>query len=264
MSEDTGLERIVEQLTDEIPHLVEWVKNYVHYAGAQGVVVGLSGGIDSAVVSALGVQALGKDKVLGVILPCESDPQDEADAKLVANWLGIGYHVVDLADPYGHFANRIAALADAGILTRANIKARLRMTTLYAFANQHNYLNMGTGNQSELWIGYITKYGDGGVDFEPIGQFFKTEVYEIAKILGVPGRVIERAPTAGLWEGQTDEDEIGMTYEQLDECLKIRCGAMMPKHVSVDMERRYKKVMKMVDKSGHKRKMPPSYNREIR
>jgi NAD+ synthase len=237
----------------EINRIAEWTKKYVHEAGAKGVVIGLSGGVDSALAAAIAVRGLGMENVLGVIIPCGSDPNDEIDAKAVAKWLGIRYTIVDLADPYGHFTNRIAPLVDATALTRANIKARLRMTVLYAFANEHNYLNMGTGNKSELSIGYITKYGDGGVDFEPLGEYYKGEVYLMAERIDVPKQVLDREPSAGLWEGQTDEDEIGMPYDLLDELLNVP-ESLRAESGNPDIER----VNELIKKSEHKRHMPPS------
>lgn len=237
----------------EINLISSWVTKYVKEAGAEGVVVGLSGGVDSALAAAVAVKGLGMENVLGVIIPCESDPNDEIDATAVARWLGIGYTIVDLADPYGHFTKRIAALTNADTLTQANIKARLRMTVLYAFANQRNYLNLGTGNKSELMIGYITKYGDGGVDLEPLGEYYKGEVYLMAERIGVPEQVLNRKPSAGLWEGQTDEDEIGMPYDLLDELLNVPETLRMHSG-NPDIER----VNELIKKSEHKRRMPPS------
>jgi len=236
----------------EINRISKWIFDYVRYAGASGVVVGLSGGIDSALAAAIASKSLGFRNVLGLILPCESDPNDAADAIAVAQWLGIKYKIVDLAIPYDEMLKSLK-LDDASTLTKANIKARLRMTALYAFANERNYLNMGTGNKSELSIGYITKYGDGGVDFEPLGEYYKSEVYLMATRIGAPDVVLNRKPSAGLWEGQTDEDEIGMSYGLLDELLnvpeKLRENSGNP-----DIER----VQELIKKSQHKRIMPPS------
>jgi NAD+ synthase len=180
----------------EVGRIGGWISEFVGNVGAEGVVIGLSGGIDSSLVAGIAARGpLGSKNVLGVILPCESDPKDKEDALVIAKWLGIDHYVVDLTEA---FKTLVAALppapgmSDLNTLTKANIKARLRMTVLYAFANERNYLNMGTGNKSELMIGYITKYGDGGVDFEPLGEYFKDEVYEMAAALGVPQQVIGR------------------------------------------------------------------------
>ena len=245
-----------------INDISNWIAQYIDRAGAKGVVIGLSGGIDSSVVAALAVKRLGKENVLGIVLPCESNPKDKEDAIVVAEWLGIRYQIVDLTSVFDQLTCRSGlplrscpktpTANDAATLTKANIKARLRMTTLYAFANQLNYLNMGTGNRSELMIGYITKYGDGGVDFEPLGEYYKTEVYAMARILDVPQPIIDRKPSAGLWEGQTDEDEIGMSYELLDELLR-NWITVQKSHEEPDTI----KVNNLINKSKHKRNMPP-------
>ena len=137
----------------------------------------------------------------------------------------------------------------------ANLKARLRMVTLYYLANDRNYLVAGTGNRSEIMIGYFTKYGDGGVDLEPLGELYKWEVRRLARHVGVPREVVERPPTAGLWPGQTDEAEIGLTYEQLDEALAaIERGATDGIEPAV-----LARVERMIERSAHKRQMPPTY-----
>jgi NAD+ synthase len=244
-----------DNATNSISH---WIMQYVKQARAKGVVIGLSGGADSATVAGLSVRALGKENVLGVILPCESHPQDKNDALAVVDWLGIDHRIVDLAFPFEQFVLQAehadATLIEAATLTKANIKARLRMVALYVFANHLNYLNMGTGNKSELMIGYITKYGDGGVDFEPLGEYYKGEVYAMARVLGVPQQIIDRKPSAGLWEGQTDEDEIGMPYGLLDELLQVPESIRQVGGDNPDIAL----VNKLIAKSEHKRNMPPT------
>jgi len=202
-------------------HLAGWIADEVRDSGGRGVTFGLSGGIDSAVVAGLSARAF-PGHALGVIMPCHSDPQDEADARLTAEAFAIDTVRVDLGRPYDALLAEIAA-ASADVaedrMACANIKPRLRMTTLYAFANLLGYRVLGTGNRSELAIGYFTKYGDGGVDFLPIGSLTKTQVRALAEHLGVPRPVIDKPPSAGLWAGQTDEHEMGLTYEELDACL---------------------------------------------
>ncbi|MCR4424980.1 MAG: NAD(+) synthase [Firmicutes bacterium] len=201
-----------------------WLRGKVEQAGCRGMVFGLSGGLDSAVVGALCKRAM-PDGCLGLIMPCHSDPSDVRDAIAVANAFNLTVETVDLGKVYDeHLANLSAHLASAGLssddaqrrLAEANLKPRLRMTTLYYFANSLKYVVVGTGNRSELTVGYFTKYGDGGVDLLPIGGLVKTQVRQLAQHLGVPEVVIEKAPSAGLWAGQTDEGEMGVTYPELD------------------------------------------------
>lgn len=194
---------------------VEWIKERVTDAGAKGIVLGMSGGIDSAVVAALVKRAF-PDNSFCVTMPCYSNPIDEEHAKLVADAIGMEMKTVVLNDAFDTMKTLVGAKDTDPKLAIANIKSRLRMITLYYYAGLNNYLVAGTGNKSELTIGYFTKYGDGGSDMLPIACFVKKEVRELAEYLGIPEIVITKAPTAGLWENQSDESEMGMTYEQLD------------------------------------------------
>jgi NAD+ synthase len=234
-------------IADEI---VAWLREHVEQAGARGYVVGLSGGIDSACTAALCRRAMGS-AVLGVVMPCYSLPEDADMAQLVADALRLETITVDLAPAYDAL---LAALPSGpSDMARANIKPRLRMTTLYALAQTRGYLVAGTGNKSELAVGYFTKYGDGGVDVEPLGELHKGQVRLLAQDLGVPSAVIARPPTAGLWVGQTDEGEMGITYDDLDAALAAmasgQTGELDPALLS--------KVRAMVAVSAHKRAMPP-------
>lgn len=202
------------QLADRI---ATWLKERVVEAGRDGVVLGLSGGIDSATVGALSRRAVG-DKVLGLIMPCHSNPADERDALTAARSFDIKTQKVDLTPVYDALLSVFPTGSD---LARANLKPRLRMITLYYFANTLNYLVAGTGNKSEAMVGYFTKYGDGGVDVLPLGGLLKTQVRALAAELGMPREIIDRVPTAGLWEGQTDEGELGITYEELDRSIQL-------------------------------------------
>ena len=198
-----------------IDAISKWIKDQVEQAGAEGVAVGLSGGLDSAVVAALAKRSL-KDKVLGLILPCHSQKEDEEDANIVASHLQLETCTVDLSSTYDSL---IAILPSADKNITANIKPRLRMICLYYFASSKNYLVAGTGNKSEISVGYFTKYGDGGTDILPLGDLFKYQVIEIAKRLSLPEAIINKPPSAGLWPGQTDEGELKITYEQLDQAI---------------------------------------------
>lgn len=201
--------------------LVDWIAGQVRAAGAAGTVVGLSGGIDSAVVAVLCHQALG-DNALALCMPIGSLPQDIADAALVAQQFGLKYKLIPLEKAYSGFLRSVPddlGSVEARTLALANVKPRLRMLTLYYFANALNYLVVGTSNRSELTVGYFTKYGDGAADILPIAGLVKRHVRELAAHLGIPQPIIDKAPSAGLWAGQTDEDEMGITYEAIDAYL---------------------------------------------
>jgi len=231
--------------------IVTWLKDYAVQAGARGYVVGLSGGIDSACTAALCCRAVGAERVLAVLLPCHSQREDADMARLVADAFGLETAIVNLGPVFDALLTELpVSLPD---LAQANIKPRLRMTALYALAQTRGYLVAGTGNKSEIEIGYYTKYGDGGVDLEPLGDLYKWQVRDLARELGVPQPVIDRPPTAGLWAGQTDEGEMGLTYDDLDATLAaIDAGKMGDVDPAV-----LNKVQRMRAASAHKRAMPP-------
>ncbi|MGE5484878.1 MAG: NAD(+) synthase [Ignavibacteriales bacterium] len=231
--------------------LSDWISAKVREAGAAGAVVGVSGGIDSAVVLALCRRALG-DNVLGLILPCHSLAEDIDHAELVLRHFRARGKTIRLDRVYDDL---VAAGGEAAVpgdsraagLARANVKPRLRMTALYYHANMLNYLVAGTGNRSEIAVGYFTKYGDGGVDILPIGGLVKEQVRALAAHLGVPRVVIDKPPTAGLWPGQTDEGEMGITYRDIDDYLLTGKGDR-------DVIRR---IGEMHARSEHKRRPAP-------
>jgi NAD+ synthase len=238
-------------------NISNWIKEYVESANCRGVVLGLSGGIDSAATAALAVKALGKEKVVTLGLPIESLPQDLEDGKFVADHLGIKFLVCDLTATYKEYIKVLPSGMETNQLAMANIKPRLRMTMIY-FVGQSlgGYLAIGTGNRTEIAIGYFTKYGDGGVDFEPLGALYKCEVREVARISGIPERIVTRPPSAGLWEGQTDEGEIGLTYDVLDETLyRLDHNLDLEGLNQKDIE----KIKKMMKAAEHKNKTPPLY-----
>jgi NAD+ synthase len=226
-----------------------WLREKVLAAGAKGLVVGLSGGVDSACTAALAKRAMG-DEVLGVLMPCGSSPEDAEYAHLVAQALAIRTVTVELGPVYDAF---LRVLPPANSLAAANIKPRLRMVVLYYLAAANRYLVAGTGNKSESMVGYFTKYGDGGVDLEPLGELYKWQVFELARALGIPQSIIERTPSAGLWAGQTDEGEMGITYEVLDATLAMIETEQAEDADPVVLER----VKQMIASSEHKRSMPP-------
>jgi len=228
--------------------LAEWLREKAKDAGAQGFVLGLSGGVDSSVVAALARLAAG-DSVLGVIMPCNSSESDEEHARLISKRFGIVTEYVDLSRAYGVLKQ---SLPPGSRIAEANLKPRLRMLTLYYFANLNNYLVLGTGNKTELMLGYFTKYGDGGVDLLPIAGLYKHQVRELARDLLVPEPIISKPPSAGLWEGQTDEGEIGLSYDDMDRILMA-----LEKGGTKDVDgSKLAKVKAMMERSRHKKRMP--------
>jgi len=214
--------------------LADWIRQQVTAASARGLVVGLSGGLDSAVVARL-CQIAMPSNVVAAILPCHSDPRDERDAQLIVGQFGLPVVRVDLAPAYDLLVNDLktvflqlprdqAPVNDSADLKArlplANLKARLRMSTVYFIANSLNYLVAGTGNRSELTIGYFTKNGDGAADLLPLGRLLKSEVRDLAAELEIPQSIIDKPPSAGLWAGQTDEEEMGFAYSDLERYLK--------------------------------------------
>ena len=226
----------------------QWLRDEIKKAGASGIVLGLSGGIDSSVLAALGREALGRDGVLGIIMPCHSIDDDENDARLLARELDVDFLRVDLSGVFDLLCGSTGI--ELNSLTKSNIKARLRMVTLYSFAQSKNLLVCGTSNKSEYETGYFTKYGDSGVDLMPLANFLKREIREMAKILGVPEKIITKAPSAGLYEGQTDENDMGFTYEVLDEYLETG---------KINDNKAREKIDIMRRKSEHKRKPVPIF-----
>lgn len=231
---------------EDIDSIVYWITQEITKARKSTAVIGISGGIDSAVISTLCVKALGKENVVGVILPCQSNIQSSEDALLVFKKLELPFKFIKLDNAYNAYVDS-AGWDTRDKVSAGNIKARLRMIALYDIASAHNGLVVGTTNKTEALLGYATKYGDHGVDIEPIQDFYKTEIFEIARLLDVPEQIINKKPTADLWEGQTDEDELGLTYTRIDEILQ-----------NPD----YLKVSKMIRNSEHKRNVPPSYTRQ--
>ena len=229
--------------------IVNWIRVQVKQAKAGGIVLGISGGLDSSVVLSLAKEAVGKNRVLALILPCVSQRQDLKDAQLVAKKLGITTKTIDLSKIC---RDLLQVLPKANQLAAANLKPRLRMLVLYYFANKLNHLVCGTGNKSEIMTGYFTKHGDGATDILPIGDLTKTEVRILARELGIPNQVITKPPTAGLWAGQTDEGEMGITYPELDDIL----GRLEKKKKHILSSEKVNKVKAMIERSEHKRQGP--------
>ncbi len=232
-----------------------WLREKLHDANASGIVLGLSGGIDSALLAAIGEKFLGRDSVMCIIMPCHSDSNDESDAMLMIEKFNLRFMRVDLTSAFDSIISEFAARGEnISRISQSNLKARLRMSTLYTYAQTHNYLVCGTSNKSEFLTGYFTKYGDSGVDLMPLADFLKRDVREFAKVLGVPEKIISKAPSAGLYAGQTDENDMGFTYEILDEYLAT--GNISDQNAKAKIDR-----MRKV--SEHKRKPIPIFRNEI-
>lgn len=229
--------------------IIHWIKEYVKKNKAKGVVLGLSGGLDSSVVAVLCRKALGKDRVLALIIPCHSYKEDIDDALNLAKRFDIKVKLIDISSVYDKL---IKILPSADKKSLGNIKARLRMLVLYFFANKLNYLVCGTSNKSEIKTGYFTKYGDGAADILPIGDLFKYQVRKLAKNLSIPLSIIKKTPSAGLWLGQTDEEELGISYQELDDILE-RIEKNKRQLLSKEKVDRVKKMLKS---SEHKRQLP--------
>ena len=200
--------------------IIKFIKDKVSEANANGLVVGLSGGIDSTLTAYLATEAVGKQNVFGIIMPSTTTPtEDKIHGTDIAKILGIDYKEIAIDSILNEFLSVTSYKTENEQLAIGNLKARIRMSIIYYYANSKNYLVSGTGNKSEILIGYFTKHGDGACDIEPIGDLYKTDVFELAKSMNVPDEIINKPPRAGLWTNQTDEDEIGMSYENLDKIL---------------------------------------------
>jgi NAD+ synthase len=230
-----------------------WMQAYARAAGAEGFVFGLSGGVDSAVAGGLAVRAVGPERTLAALMPCQSQPIDAELGQLVADEFAIPTVTVDLTATFEALADTLPPTGSA--LAAANLKPRLRMSALYYLATSRNYLVLGSGNKTELAVGYFTKHGDGGVDLLPLGDLDKRQVWALATEIGVPQIVIDRPPTAGLWPGQTDEAELGITYLELDRVL-FAIGAEDTAGIDPAV---VAKVEGMVARSDHKRALPPIF-----
>ena len=232
---------------------VEQMIRYAYWnTGSKGIVIGLSVGIDSDVAAEFFCRAVGPANVLGLSLPTSvSNPADVEDAAELCRKLGMQHQVISI-DPILAGYRSMPGFAETPYLL-GNLMARTRMATLYYYANRDNRLVCGTSNRSEYMLGYCTKYGDNAADLQPILHMYKTEIYVVAKELGIPELIVKKVPSAGLWEGQSDEKEIGLSYAEIDTSLKALEGQEWQAKTPAE-----EKVLALVKKSGHKRIAVPN------
>jgi len=237
--------------------LTYFIREEVQKAGFQKVVVGISGGVDSALTAFLSVKALGKENVIGLSMPYKTSSRSSVeDARLVAEKLEIEFHEIDITPQIDAYYK---LFPDADNVRRGNKMARERMSILYDFAHWKKALVIGTSNKSELLIGYSTRWGDGAHDINPIGDLYKTQVWEMAEFVGVPERIVKKKPSADLWPGQTDEGEIGLSYRTLDQILVGYVDLRLRREELIRAgfdQKTVDRVLKMVRNSQYKRKMP--------
>ena len=208
------------KLNEYLKVIEKFVKDYLEDSHMDRYVLGLSGGVDSSLVAAICRKAVGKDRLTCIMMPINSNPDDLKDAKEVAKQLDLDYLVIDGSEIFHQAVKEFELVGEElDVATKANLKVRIRMIILYAYAQKHRGLVIGTDNADERYTGYFTKYGDGGVDVLPIVHLLKKEVVEACKIYGLSDALAERIPSAGLFEGQTDETEMGVSYKDLDDYL---------------------------------------------
>ncbi len=239
----------------------EFIADYLQRAKSKGAIVGLSGGVDSSTTLALAAEALRPERVMALILPSKITPaQDVEDAVKVARQFGVRYAVVDITPILNAYKATMPEYDDANLVARGNLTARIRMSILYYYANKYNMLVLGTGDKSELVLGYFTKHGDGGVDLLPIGDLYKTQVRALAKHMGLPEEIAKKPSSPRLWVGQTAEGELGFTYAQADLVLYAWELGMpeseIPKQTGIPSSV-VSRVLKRVKENAHKRGPPP-------
>lgn len=247
----------------EVKRVENFIKDRYTEIGFDTAVIGLSGGIDSALTAVLTGRALSDDGIELVFLPERTTPdRDKRDVEKLESKFNLNVRTIEIDDFVKVFRKEFSNLSD---LSEANIKARIRMTILYTIANEKNGVVVGTGNMSEWLLGYFTKHGDGAADIAPILHLFKTEVKQLAEHLDLPETIIEKPPSAGLWDGQTDEEELGGSYEELDSILycKRELGLSpgeTKERLDLDPDL-VDHAYSLVNKTEHKRKNPPGLSR---
>ena len=246
--------------------IIKFIQDKISQTNAKGLVVGLSGGIDSTLTAYLATQAVGRQNVFGIVMPSTTTPtEDKIHGTDIAKTLGIDYKEIAIDNILNEFLLVTQYKTENEQLAIGNLKARIRMSIIYYFANSKNYLVSGTGNKSEILIGYFTKHGDGACDIEPIGDLYKTDVFKLAKDMGIPDEIINKPPRAGLWNNQTDEDEIGMTYENLDKILyqyQDKESSQIAKNLDISIDD-VDMIINKVKRNAHKSKVPESPKKTI-
>ncbi len=246
--------------------IIKFIQDKISQTNAKGLVVGLSGGIDSTLTAYLATQAVGRQNVFGIVMPSTTTPtEDKIHGTDIAKTLGIDYKEIAIDNILNEFLLVTQYKTENEQLAIGNLKARIRMSIIYYFANSKNYLVSGTGNKSEILIGYFTKHGDGACDIEPIGDLYKTDVFKLAKDMGIPDEIINKPPRAGLWNNQTDEDEIGMTYENLDKILyqyQDKKSSQIVKNLDISIDD-IDMIINKVKRNAHKSKVPESPKKTI-
>ncbi|WP_022846869.1 MULTISPECIES: NAD+ synthase [unclassified Desulfurobacterium] len=255
-------EKLVEILKIEdkefiVNVLVNFIRQEIEKAGFKKAIIGVSGGVDSALSAFLTVKALGKENVILISMPYKTSAKASIeDARLVGQILGAEFHEIDITPQIDAYFQRFP---EASRLRRGNKMARERMSILYDFAYDNRALVVGTSNKSELLIGYSTRWGDSAHDLNPIGDLYKTQIWELAEYIGVPERIVKKKPSADLWPGQTDEGEIGFSYHLLDQILVAYVDLKIKKEEIIGFGYEpeiVEKVMKMIQHSQYKRKLP--------
>ena len=245
--------------------VVKEISNFLkEYAiKANGFVLGLSGGIDSTVTAYLCAKVINPNNVLALIMP---DPEvtpknDVEDAINVAKTLSFQYRIIDISKILNAFSLSIPDFSNKALVAVGNLRARIRMCLLYYYANLMNRIVVGTGDKSEILIGYFTKYGDGGVDILPLGDLYKTQVRMLGKYLGVPGEILKKPSSPRLWKDQLAEEELGLSYDIIDPILYYLIDLKLNE---IEISRKLNlpievilKVKRMIDRSRHKRELPP-------
>jgi NAD+ synthase len=256
------LELSEAELDTHHEHIVTFIQDVVDDAGAEGAVIGLSGGIDSTLTATLAVEALGADAVRGLVMPSEvSTDENMSDAERVAERLEMPYDVVEINPIVDAFADAYPE-GESDQMALGNVQVRTRGVFNYFVANTESLIVLGTGNRSEGLTGYYTKYGDQAVDCNPIGNLYKRQVRQLAHHVDVPADLVEKDPSAEMWTGQTDEEEMGLSYDLLDSILVLHVDGPLSKSATAETlgvsEEPIERVEQLYRRSEHKRRMPPA------